>query len=235
MMVTRHVKNQMPDNGGHAMVLGAMRSASFAVVDSAPRSKRYMAPPGAAMPRFGSIEAKTGAAPMTRGMSNNRTMCDSVTDSITPRSACVTDSMRSMSSSSEDEEMFCTNESLTLSAPSQSKAKSSSSVSSDVVRLTMSQAANGSFPPKEAVTSVIGIKLQNILDAGAALSSHASFPTIWLTMVVVAFLTERCQEEKDVWELVVEKAQKWLQNQDQALVRGKDEKAREYIKKAVKQ
>ena len=112
---------------------------------------------------------------------------------------------------------------------------SGSSVSSDVVRLTMSQAANGSFPPKEAVTSVLGIKLQNILDAGAALSSHASFPTIWLTMVVVAFLTERCQEEKDVWELVVEKAQKWLQNQDQALVRGIDEKAREYIKKAVKQ
>ena len=126
MMVTRHVKNQMPDNGGHAMVLGAMRSASFAVEYSAPRSKRYMAPPGAAMPRFGSIEAKTGAAPMTRGMSNNRTMCDSVTDSIND-SRCVTDSM-SMSDeygSSDDEEMFCTNESLTLSAPSQSRAKSS--------------------------------------------------------------------------------------------------------------
>merc|ERR1719317_301795 len=134
MMVTRHVKNQMPDNDGHAMVLGATRSASFAVEYSAPRSKRYMAPPGAAMPRFGSLEAKTGSAPMTRGMSNNRTMCDSVTDSITSRSACVTDSMMSMSSSSEDEEMFCTNESLTLSAPSQG-----SSVSSDVVRLTMSQ------------------------------------------------------------------------------------------------
>merc|ERR1719320_1231520 len=151
-------------------------------------------------------------------------MCDSVTEYS-----------MSMSSSSDDEEMFCTNESLTLSAPSQGRAKSSSSVSSDVVRLTMSQAANGSFPPKEAVSSVLGIKLQNILDAGAALSSHASFPTIWLTMVVVAFLTDRCQEEKDVWELVVEKARKWLQIQDQALVRGKDEKAREYIKKTVKQ
>merc|ERR1719317_1120839 len=122
MMVTRHVKNQMPDNGGHAMVLGATRSASFAVVDSAPGSKRYMAPPGAAMPRFGSLEAKTGAAPMTRGMSNNRTMCDSVTDSIN-NSRCVTDSM-SMSDEygSSEDEMFCKNESLTLSAPSQSKA-----------------------------------------------------------------------------------------------------------------
>jgi len=226
MMVTRHVKNQMPDNGGHAMVLGAMRSASFAVVDSAPRSRGYMAPPGAAMPKFGSIVAKTGAAPRTRGMmSNNRTMCDSVTDSM------------GMSSSSEDEceEMFSTNESLTRSASRQATAMNSSSLSSNVVRLTMSQAANGSFPPKDTVTSILGIKLQNMLDAGAALSSHASFPTIWLTMVVVAFLKERCQDEKDVWELVVEKAKKWLQTQDQALIRGKEDKATEFIKKMAKQ
>jgi hypothetical protein len=53
-----------------------------------------------------------------------------------------------------------------------------------------------------------------------------------MTMVVVAFLTEKCKDEKDVWELVVEKAKKWLQNSGVELVSDHAEKAREFILKS---
>ena len=108
-----------------------------------------------------------------------------------------------------------------------------SSSPSDVVRLTMDQAANGSFLPKESIASIVGVELKTVLDAGTAISSNAMFSTIWMTLVVVTFLTEKCQGEKDVWELVVEKAQKWLQKQDTVLVKGHHEKAKEFITKAV--
>ena len=96
----------------------------------------------------------------------------------------------------------------------------------------MCQAANGSFPPQEAVTNIIDVEHKLVLDAGKALGSDAIFATVWMTMVVVAFLTEKCKDEKGVWELVVEKAMKWLQNGGVGLVSDHAEKAREFILKS---
>ena len=93
----------------------------------------------------------------------------------------------------------------------------------------MSQAANGSFPPQPSIVSILGGELEKVLDAGKAVSSDATFATTWMTLVVVAFLTERCKEEKDVWELVVEKAQRWLQNSGAGSVSVHLEKAKEFI------
>jgi hypothetical protein len=98
----------------------------------------------------------------------------------------------------------------------------------------MHQAANGSFPPQEAVTSIIGVEHKLVLDAGKALGSDTISANVWMTTVVVAFLTEKCKDEKDVWELVVEKAMKWLQNSGVELVSDHAEKAREFILKSVR-
>lgn len=40
--------------------------------------------------------------------------------------------------------------------------------------------------------------------------------TTWNTILVVTFLETKMEEEKDVWELVVEKARAWLRDQNQA-------------------
>jgi hypothetical protein len=182
-----------------------------------------MSPPGAAMPES---KGRTGAAPPGAAMALSYNAVDSA-------------SMDEMDdSSSEEDEMLGCKESLTRSAmPMQNRnAKSlgdSSSTHSDVVRLTMLQTANGSFPIQESVTNILDIELQKVKDAGAALSANASFLTIWMTLLVVSFLREKCEDEKDVWELVVAKAQKWLQKQDQALVAGNLENAKEIIKKSV--
>eukprot|EP00090_Calanus_glacialis_P038770 TRINITY_DN6757_c0_g1_i1.p1 TRINITY_DN6757_c0_g1~~TRINITY_DN6757_c0_g1_i1.p1 ORF type:complete len:929 (+),score=240.22 TRINITY_DN6757_c0_g1_i1:18-2804(+) len=234
VMVTRHIKNQMPQNSAFGSSFGGTRSASYAVVDSAPRSRGYMAPPGASyMESKGGFRtgaappgaAPPGAAPPGASRSfGSMTMSDNAVDS-----ACMSDSSDDSYDGLESATMGL--ESLTRSVPQY--PKSSSSSPSDVVRLTMDQAANGSFLPKESIASIVGVELKTVLDAGTAISSNAMFSTIWMTLVVVTFLTEKCQDEKDVWELVVEKAQKWLQKQDTVLVKGHHEKAKEFITKAV--
>ena len=93
----------------------------------------------------------------------------------------------------------------------------------------MCQAANGSFPPQDSVTNILGVKLEKVLDAEKIIKSEPSFATAWMTMVVIAFLTEKCEYEKDVWELVVEKAQKWLQNNVVGPVMEYEHKAKEFI------
>ena len=47
-MITRHVKIQMPQNTGSYSGYGGTRSASYAIVYTAPKIRGYMAPPGAA-------------------------------------------------------------------------------------------------------------------------------------------------------------------------------------------
>ena len=71
------------------------------------------------------------------------------------------------------------------------------------------------------------------MKAGRSLCKGATFETIWMTLVVVAFLTEKCKGERDIWELVVEKAQKWLQSHGQVKQGDHGEKAKEFITEAV--
>jgi len=220
-MVTRHIKNQMPQNGGSGIALGGFRSASFSVVDSAPRTRGYMSPPGASY-KQSKGGSRTGAAPpgaAPPGASRSfgsMTMSDNAVDS-----ACMSDS--------SDDGYDCL-ESLTRSAPR--SVMSSQASSSDVVRLTMDQTANGSFLPKESIANIIDVEHKKLMEAGRSLSTDAKFENIWMTLVVVAFLTEKCKDECDIWELVVEKAKKWLQSQDPA-VKDHLEKAKEFIKEAV--
>ena len=121
----------------------------------------------------------------------------------------------------------------TLTSASACSSIKSQSSSSDVLRLTMCQAANGSFPPQADIASILGVEHAKVLEAGKAISSGATFTTTWMTVVVVAFLTEKCKEEKDVWELVVEKAKRWLQNNGDGFVSVHLEKAQEFILQAI--
>merc|ERR1711892_1261328 len=206
-MMTRHIKNQMPSSNGY----GGTRSASFAAVDSAPRSRGYMAPPGAAPP----------------GASRSLGSCAMSSQDY----GCMTDSMEESLGGG-----WCEMDHVLKSMPTKKSMKNiaatGSSCSSDVLRLTMCQAANGSFPPQDSVTNILGVKLEKVLDAEKIIRSEPSFATAWMTMVVIAFLTEKCGGEKDVWELVVEKAQKWLQNNNVVgPVMEYEHKAKEFILK----
>ena len=222
-MVTRHIKNQMPQNHGSGFGFGGFGSS--AVIDSASRSRGFQSPPGAAYSNSrGSIKSASsppGAMAMFGGMQESL----NCTDSLSERE-CSQESYRS----SNDRSRSSTGMNLFGSQTSSTKSQSSSS---DVLRLTMCQAANGSFPPQADIASILGVELVKVLEAGKAISSGATFTTTWMTVVVVAFLTEKCKEEKDVWELVVEKAKRWLQNNGDGFVSVHLEKAKEFILQAI--
>ena len=67
-----------------------------------------------------------------------------------------------------------------------------------VLALSSCQAANGSFPRSPTLTSLFG----------AALDTNPSVE--WSTALAVAWFEERCQGQRDEWELVVDKARRWL-------------------------
>ena len=74
-----------------------------------------------------------------------------------------------------------------------------------------------------------------MLDAAKDIRPDATFPTIWMTYVTM-FLTEKCAEQKDIWELVVKKAQRWLQMSVDSFRFGDlEDKAKEFIVLCVKQ
>ena len=71
--------------------------------------------------------------------------------------------------------------------------------SSAVMRLTMCQAANGSFPHSSDICCIMGLTIEKVLEAGKDISTDYTFPTIWMTLVVTMFLTEKCAEQKYIW------------------------------------
>ena len=94
----------------------------------------------------------------------------------------------------------------------------------------MLQAANGSFPPSSDICCIMGLTIEKVLDAGKDISTDDTFSTIWMTLVVTMFLTEKCAEQKDIWELVVEKARMWLQMSVDSFRLGVlEQKAKEFI------
>ena len=107
----------------------------------------------------------------------------------------------------------------------------SDSSTSKVVELTLHQSAFGSFPPKAAdQLKPFGIESENIESAGKKISSEKNFATVWITLVVVALLTEKQKGEKELWELVVGKAKKWLQkNVDPTTLITLETKSKEFI------
>ena len=97
--------------------------------------------------------------------------------------------------------------------------------------LTLSQAANGSFPAAQSVANILGVDLEEMMEAGGGSKEDSVFMTVWVTMVVMVFLTEKCQEEREVWELVVEKARKWLKNSCIVSIDGLKQKASDFVQK----
>eukprot|EP00092_Neocalanus_flemingeri_P024207 GFUD01026255.1.p1 GENE.GFUD01026255.1~~GFUD01026255.1.p1 ORF type:complete len:656 (+),score=188.33 GFUD01026255.1:171-1970(+) len=191
-MVTRHVKNQMPQNTGSGFGFSGLGSSSHCVIDSAPRSKGFAAQTDC---------SSMGDSYDSDSDFDSHLECASV---LSPPGAAAP--ARSYGGMQESLELSNTRGRSNISSI---KGQSSSS---DVLRLTMCQAANGSFPAQADIANILGVKLEKVKDAGKAINSDENFSTTWMTLVVVAFLTEKCKEEKDVWELVVEKAERWLQN-----------------------
>eukprot|EP00092_Neocalanus_flemingeri_P060081 GFUD01071967.1.p1 GENE.GFUD01071967.1~~GFUD01071967.1.p1 ORF type:complete len:834 (+),score=254.30 GFUD01071967.1:112-2613(+) len=191
-MVTRHVKNQMPQNTGSGFGFSGLRSSSHCVIDSAPRSKGFA--------------AQTDCSSMGDSYDSDSDFDSHLecASALSPPGAAAP--ARSYGGMQESFEL-----SNTRGRSNISSIKGHSS-SSSVLRLTMCQAANGSFPAQADIANILGVQLEKVKDAGKAINSDENFSTTWMTLVVVAFLTEKCKEEKDVWELVVEKAERWLQN-----------------------
>ena len=113
------------------------------------------------------------------------------------------------------------------SAPPPGASRGSSSTftrsGSISVRLTLCQAADGSFPAEPRTATLLGWEnLQDLLDHGLGLAVE---PEVWITTCCLVFLQENCRADKQSWDLVAQKATKWLQSRgvDQKTIREKAE------------
>ena len=68
--------------------------------------------------------------------------------------------------------------------------------------------------------------LEELLDQGRAVSVE---PEVWVTLYCVLHLREKCQSERESWQLVAEKAIKWLQS------RGVSDSAEEKAKQLMRE
>jgi len=247
-MVTRQVRNQMPQN-----VMPGFSFGSASSLFGAPQAKSSSfsfsgGPPSVHMAR--STFSGFGATPVgstfggdtppssSRGLIGGSSSSNASVGS----SGGMFSSLFGSSSSSPSTDSSGGNFSSLLANPNKTSLCSlavpvnpatdsgSDPSTSMVSKLTMFQAANGSFSLNPVLPSILGIPEQKIQEAAKEISSHPTFLAIWVTLLVTIFLTEKCQSQKDTWELVVEKAQKWLENCVAAgSISVLEQKAREFI------
>jgi len=207
IMFQRHVSNQLPiDLGslsGIDVVLGADESFLTSVGNWTKSlfSTSHMPPPGAPPPR----------------MAKNSIGYDLCLGSMPPPGAASP--RRSLGSKAM--RGVCVTDSV---------EESVTPVANPVHSLTLSQAANGSFPAAQSVANILGVDVEEMMEAGGGSKEDRVFMTVWVTMVVMVFLKENCQEEREVWDLVFEKAKKWLENNGAASLPELQQKAKQFVK-----
>jgi hypothetical protein len=117
-------------------------------------------------------------------------------------------------------------------AAAQAPAKdwSTASPSEKVLALISLQEFEGYWPGNKAEVGRI-MSLSSSLKNGNLSSEEKS---IWVTLLVVKFLEEKCADEEGTWALVVEKARGWLVSlaKDKAAMEGLEKKALETVQKS---
>eukprot|EP00092_Neocalanus_flemingeri_P030787 GFUD01033440.1.p1 GENE.GFUD01033440.1~~GFUD01033440.1.p1 ORF type:complete len:808 (-),score=279.18 GFUD01033440.1:316-2739(-) len=78
-----------------------------------------------------------------------------------------------------------------------------------VLALTSLQAAAGYFKQEEIIRTIIGNKFE-VFKAECVTKNIDT--KVWLTALVIAFIEQNFPDEKDTWDLIVEKARDWLGN-----------------------
>jgi len=238
LMMRRHVKNQLPNNFGSSSIID--RGICFAVVDSATRSKGLrtkslfstsnMPPPGAAPPRMAKNSRSTsslfGGTKKVKSAPSRDTFACGGGPAPPPRMA--KDSMPPPGAASPRRSLGST--AMRGVCVTDRVEESVTPVANPVHSLTLSQAANGSFPEAQSVANILGVDVQEMMEAGGASKEDKVFMTVWVTMVVMVFLKENCQEEREVWDLVFEKAKKWLENNGAASLPELQQKAKQFVK-----
>jgi len=207
-MKTRQVRNQVPHGYGGMQMDGASRSLKMSM-----SRNRMMSAPGAAPP----------PAPMVLE-------CSRVLE-------CSTNRYNYLSSEEECEEndmdfgLFDDDceESCVLGATGAAPANMNERLSckksitkereyvkdmpktnmDKIVALTSLQTASGYFKEDNIIESIIGDKFAVFQEQCKRRNVETR---VWITALIIAFIQKNFPDEKDSWELIVEKAQDWLGN-----------------------
>jgi len=78
-----------------------------------------------------------------------------------------------------------------------------------IVALTSLQTASGYFKEDNIIESIIGDKFAVFQEQCKRRNVETR---VWITALIIAFIQKNFPDEKDSWELIVEKAQDWLGN-----------------------
>ena len=92
---------------------------------------------------------------------------------------------------------------------------------SSSLRLTLSQNADGSFPADASTAAILGCDFHQMINAGQSMD-----PLVWVTVVCLVYLEEKCEADRESWQLVAEKAAKWLLTRGVVMAGSLEQRAR---------
>ena len=115
------------------------------------------------------------------------------------------------SESDSDDGLECARVRAPKEKKSKGKAPPEKTAMEKILALTSLQTAAGNFVFGEDIEAIMGKGYTNFKQKSTELKFETNK---WLTALIVAFLEENFQKEKDVWELIVDKARSFLQNDD---------------------
>jgi len=224
---TRQVRNQVPHGYGGIQMDIANRSKSL-------KTSRMMCAPGAAPPSSAPC-AMSRSGPVMNSMnsatdfysvmycSGEEEACDMEfglfdggeseesddmeDDSCLERCVLGATKAKKMSKSREGN----TSSSNNLSRSRESVKKMPKTNMDKIVALTSLQTAAGYFKEDNIIKTIIGDKFAVFQEQckGGNIESR-----VWITALIIAFIQKNFPDERDSWELIVEKAEDWLGNTD---------------------
>merc|ERR1711892_1585736 len=84
-----------------------------------------------------------------------------------------------------------------------------------IVALTSLQTAAGFFKSDDIIEKIIGNKFEAFKKQSEGKKIDAK---VWVTALIISYIEQSFPEEKDTWELIVEKAREWLGKTDVILM-----------------
>merc|ERR1711892_1498937 len=96
--------------------------------------------------------------------------------------------------------------------------------SNTVLDILSCQESNGSFAASAKIATILHSSEDSLKRLSGDLAS------VWMTYVVIFYLKENHQNEKDVWELVVEKGERWIRNETQAMTQIQKDMAENFMR-----
>jgi len=209
VMVTRHVANQLPHNSGYS-------SPSYGF--SMPSSNMVLGPPPGASSAAPIVRRNRGGPPPPGGSSGGMIKKKRIKE--VTRGGVQSESMDTTRGGPQSCSMDIS-ESSDTGTRSRSMSQGTSKI---VLDICSCQESNGSFAATAKIATLLHLSEDSLKKLAGDLGS------VWMTFVVISYLKDIHPKEKDVWALVVKKAERWIGIQTKAMTQNQKDMANDFMR-----